>query len=510
MAEPEAIVGRHEGHHHTANIKYGYLIFGVSLAHMAGIMACHRFYSISWRKRNDGRSLVRLPLFITIVVWSLILLAVGVFHISFENYTTGVKRFGRMAYVLVPFDILLVLRPNVAAIQYLELVDLHKWMSRLIIGCAFMHGGGYFIKWILEGELLTKTFRLWNFLGVLVWLLCLSLVVISLRYFRRLSYQYFYIVHNVTMWLFIGLICLHARPGVGIYTIICAGLLATQIYKRFSNYHPVDNVKIVGNEGSNLIIVRIPKQEDLSEWPSGSHIRVTYPMTNYRAWLFPTHPYTIVSSPQDPSIDLIINKTNNFVLESHSSYSWIGPFPSLGDISASKLTIICGGSGISFALPIFKSLKQNISSLKLIWCVKTKSDIYILRALGFNEEIDVYVTGNLEESENSTTLFDEEDYGLLDYDNNENFELESLLSSESTQNPSNEDLQPHKPRQKEASKFSLHQGRPAFDTVFEPLLQSDNRSEAMIIACGPETLIRHSERWAGLHGVKFASEVYEM
>lgn len=509
MNEFDSISSRHEGHQHTANVKYGYIVLGISLIHAIGIFICKSIFRLRWTTPSKGMGLVKSPLFITIIVWTLLLVGLGIFHIQLpENYVTSIKRFGRLSYALLPFDIFLVLRPNTIGLRYLELIDLHKWMSRLIIVCAIIHGIGYFVKWILEGALFTKLFKLWNFLGIVVFTLNLILIVISLRYFRRRIYQYFYMVHNITIWLFVGLIILHARPGVGKYAVICAGLLGLQIFERYSKSHTLTNLKVISNEGSNLVVVKIQRNLDLPDWPSGSHIRLTYPLTNYKAWIFPTHPYTIASLESESTLDLIISKSNRFLLEPQTSYSWTGPFTSFSKELLQTIDnahIICGGSGISFALPIFRNLKLKASHVKLIWCVKSKNDLHVLRALNFNEEITIQITGNLEDSTSLNTAFDEEDYGLLDYDNNENFELESLPSAGTpSDDPSSLTPIPNKD-----SKRILNQGRPSFATTFDSLVLISN-SNKWIIACGPKGLVDSVQEWAYDNEINIVSEIYKM
>lgn len=513
MDESDAILPRHGGDHHTANMKYAYIVLGISALHVIIILVCKRVFQVNWQSSKKGVALIKTPLFIAVAVWSLIILGLGFYHIELpESYATNIKRFGRMSYALLPLDIFLVLRPNIFGVRYLELVDLHKWMSRIIIAGAFIHGVGYFVKWILEGTLFTKLFRLWNFLGIVVLTLNVILIVISIRFFRRKIYQYFYVVHNVTVWSFVGLICLHARPGVGKFTILCAALLGLHIFERYGKSHSISNLKVIANEGSNLVVVKIQRDLNVPDWPTGSHIRLTYPITNYRSWLLPTHPYTIASIEDDTTLDLIVSKTNNFILQAQTSYSWTGPFPSLSKeflLTVDNINIICGGSGISFALPLFRNLRQKASHIKLIWCIKSRNDLHVLKTLKFDKEITVHVTGNLQDSDTPTTVFDEEDYGLLDYDNNENFELESLSSSEIPRSTSNGDSHSQKATTKEKSKFILNQGRPDLDATFESLVQIDNKNK-WIIACGPKGLVNQTEEWATTNNIRFISEIYEM
>lgn len=512
MSEIEVLSPRHEGHHHTANVKYGYLVLGLSIVHTIAILVCKTILKSGWGRSKNNIGLVKYPLVLTIVSWSLILIGLGVYHIEFsENYTISIKRFGRMTYALLPFDIFLILRPNYFGLRYLEFIDLHKWISRLIIVGSSIHGIGYLIKWVLEGSLFTKMFKLWNFLGVLVFILNIILIIISVRFFRRKAYQYFYIVHNLTVWLFVGLIFLHARPGVGVFTIVCASLLALQIFERYAKSHPVENLKVIAKEGSSLIIVRLPRDLNIPNWSAGSHVRLTYPLTNYRSWIYPTHPYTIASSDEDSSLDLIVNTTNRFILQPQTPYSWSGPFPSLSKEllqNFGSIEIICGGSGISFALPVFNSLKSRASYIKLTWCIRNKNDLHVLRALKFADEITVHITGNLQYLDTSNTVFDEEDYGLLDY-NNEDVELQSLQSTETPPSSSNEDVQENSVNSKESPKVTLKQGRPDLDLAFESLTRVDDEHK-LVVACGPKGLVDQTKQWASANNTALVSEIYEM
>jgi hypothetical protein len=99
--------------------------------------------------------------------------------------------------------------------------------------------------------------------------------------------------------------------------------------------------------------------------------------------------------------------------------------------------------------------------------------------------------------------------GLLDYDNNENFELESLPSSETPSRTVNDDSLSQDTRPKKESKFIIVQGRPDFGNTFESLVQV-NSSNKWIIACGPRSLVNSAQEWASENKVNFVSEIYEM
>lgn len=486
---------RHGGNHY-ANIRYGYLLVAVSAVHALSLYLY--------------RTLVKTPkrtgfwrLFLTVAAYVAAILGLCAYHIEFRHdYSTWVKRFGRLAYALLPFDIFLALRPG--PLGYLDHIDLHKWISRVIVAASVVHGLGFFYKWLLEASILKKAVQWENFLGIAVFALALGLVVVSLKPLRRRQYPLFYIFHNVTVWLMVFLIVLHARPGVNYITFLCTLLLIYQTYYRFWKAHRVSNIVVVETEGnSNLQVVRIPKPEYLPDGTTGSHIRLTYSSTNWRSWVFPTHPYTVASMPADPTLDLVIKKHANFSL-GDLDYALTGPFQSLPNAffdTAEHVVVFCGGSGISLGIPVVRDLEGRRVSVKLVWCIRDKSDLFVLRELKFRHQTEVYITGNA----NGSTLFDEEAHGLL-FDN-ENFELQSLSSNEDASSAP----PPETPLTEKESfqNIALHQGRPDLETIFEDIKATPSPNK-YIVACGPESLVRAAEAWGTKHKVQLLSEVYAM
>lgn len=168
MIEP-----RHGGEHHSVNVKYGIIIFAISVIHILFFLLV-KFIEINRWKSNGrfNKSLWKLnntPTWMLITLWILIIFFIGGANITefLEEYITIAKRYGRIAYCLLPLNIYLVLRPtNCVYLKpgyYLENLSLHKWLSRLISICTLIHAIGYFYKWNKEGKILIKSFRFLNF-----------------------------------------------------------------------------------------------------------------------------------------------------------------------------------------------------------------------------------------------------------------------------------------------------------------------------------------------------------
>lgn len=502
---------RHAGHNHTINIKYGYIVLGLSLVYVSTAAFSRYLYLKNWKSHARPSStsvwskVGRVPLLWHVLLWCTIVLALGFFNVSnyAENYTVVIKRFGRLGYSLVPLDVFLVLRPLLLQNSYLDQVPLHKWLLRLILAAGVIHGGGFFVKWVVEGFFWEKLLRGANFLGVVVATASVVLSVVSLRPVRRRIYALFYLWHNLTVFLFLVLIFFHARPGVADFSVLVLVMIVYQVYERYATTSKIARISIVDKETASLRVVRLSKPASFPSWLPGSHIRLSYGATNYRTWLFPSHPYTVCSFPEDSTLDLVVKKTPRFQIISSLDYTVSTPFASLPlpfFSSAENVNIICGGSGISLGVPIFRYFKRNPSAqTNLYWCVSNKNDTYVLGELGVEHAVDVYVTGNdvafLGEGH------DEEDYGLLD--ENEGVELESLTSDQS--NPFS-DIQTQNARKL----VNCHKGRPILNEVFSLFENTDDPANKWLVVCGPESLVSDVKKWGLEHKVQVFSELYDM
>ncbi|EGW33502.1 ferric reductase-like protein [Spathaspora passalidarum NRRL Y-27907] len=522
------------GDHHFVNVKYGYVILAFSLVHIICRLGSKNVYLRQWSSTGSHSRLLRMyssiPTWVVIALWVLCIFFVGGHHIEdlSEEYVVVAKRYGRIAYCLIPLNIFLILRPTNIYFwkigYYLENLNLHKWLSRLIALCATVHAVTYTVKWLKEGATAEKSFKILNLLGVITFYLFVVLVVISVRILRRRFYNFFYIFHNITAWSMVLLIALHARPGVSIIALLNLALLMYQLYLRYISVYKVDNIKVIDSPGSTLQLININVPGKFPSWLPASHIRLNYSRRNISSWVLPTHPFTIATITEDntPNISLIVKK-NNFQFNTNQDYLLTGPYPSLPPPffnSAKSVNIICGGSGISFGLPVFNYVKtcNTFIPIKMIWCVRNQSDTFITKHLDMTG-VQVYITSILdsapgESSGSSKTTPDsstaslqqlpvfviedeEQTHGLLDDD----IELQTL-------NPGKEGSE--RLPEKSANTFNL--GRPKLDEVFaidDPTTVEDKKN-CWVIACGPDELIKDAKTWAKDREYEFFFEKYEM
>lgn len=510
---------RHGGHHHKANIKYGYIIFGISLFSALVLTVSNYVYLNKWLKNGspNRRSVwSRLgspqPLWLHVTLWLVITIGLSLFNIHEfrENYTTFIKRIGRLGFYMVPFDILLAIRPSLMATSYLEYIALHKWILRLILFLVSVHGIGFFVKWFLTDDVWTNSIKPLNFLGVVVFLLGLILAIVSLRPIRCRIYKVFYLLHNITIGSFLVLIFWHARPGVTDAVIISACLVTFQLIQRIRNCHLVSEISISDKKFSNLRLLRVPKPGNLpSLWEPGAHVRIAYPLTNPRSWLFPSHPFTVFSLPNDKTLDLVVKKSHKFQVQRSDDYTISNPYSSIPPAffqTAERVVILCGGSGISLGIPVFRILSSNASvHSELHWVVSNKADSFILDNLELNNEANVYVTGN-----HSSTPHEDEDYepdhALLS--TGDEYELETL-SGDTFQQPETKDGSYKKPDGNTRDFIKYQSGRPVLDNIFSSLLEATDTLNSWIVVCGPKSLINNAKKWGVDHDIQVFLEYYD-
>ncbi|CAI5756755.1 unnamed protein product [Candida verbasci] len=417
-----------------------------------------------------------------------------------DQYVTVAKRYGRIAYCLIPSNIYLILRPQ-SSTSYLNSLNLHKWTSRFIILCSLIHTVGFLVHW-KEEKALSHAFYLLNFLGVAAFTFLFILAFVSLYWVRRFNYLFFYLFHNFTSILMIVLITFHARPGVTPTFIITALFLVYFLYLRFWNVYKVDDIKIIEGKNSKLQIIKIPI---FFNWSPGSHIRINYSYSFWECWLGPTHPFSIANNQEDNlnQITLIMRKTN-FKFDPTFSYLLSKPYVSIEKPffnNVEIVNIIVGGSGISFGLPIYNHLKNTNTRVKLIWATRSKNDLFINKHLDM-KGVEVYTT-KIDDDAAPEEVFkigedESEGDGLLDDDaNDEEIEMESLNN---------------KKAKGDKEEFVL--GRPNLDEVFASDIGVDNDGidgdKCWVLACGPPSLVKDAKNWSKSHGFNFFNEKYEM
>ena len=522
---------RHNSKSHYANIPSGYYT----------LLICFIFTLLMFlvRKYLQNRTTQRYvkiiyelnPIFL--ICYFGITISLILFSVFFSQQERVVsvftKRLGRISYVFTNFLIMVMFQEPLSLFKglasYLEFVNLHIWLSRTIFGLSILHGFMFIAKWSSD-----PTVSIWdklivnkaNLIGFIICIEICFMLVVSLKRIRQKSYKFFYFSHQLINLSFIILTPFHARPRVTFpFFIINLVLLTVYCVNKTIQSHQIMVLDKKEVPESRLYTVTIPASSlgDSTMVSPGSHIRINpYPIWNWKYWLLPSHPYTVVSCGDD-EIKLIIKKTR-FELNKGDTYRINGPFENVSITNFIKwqedlnnIILVAGGSGISFILPIYHYLHNNRYStisyklLKMIWLVKSVSEFKHIRDnIGlpseYFEHMEVFVTaereGNSNADDNVTNFVNE---------NQDDIELQNFIPIE------------NKIDTNEEMKNNIRYGRINWELDLEDILNNDSESFAVnnnsntknyIIGCGPEQLIYDCEMFGAQHNYQVISEYYSL
>lgn len=449
--------------------KYGLLTLVSSLVIVAFIglfnYLHHRYY-YGVRRRLRLRLVVLVnrptPLALFWLLYSLALVVPECHH----DLMFITKRLGRMAVSLMPFLFFLTLRPSpLPKTLYLNLVPVHKWVSRIVVLQSLVHTVLYTWSFIHTGTV----WKIWHPKQIYGWIAMVAFIVIgatSLYPVRRRSFAVFYINHYVLSWVLVGFLYFHLRPPAKLAILLSVAILLFQAVLRLGRTLVV-RLKVT-NLSSNLKVVEFDRKlvRITSFWgykPSlmpCSHLRIQKKYKNpfknafYRLFAPLAHPYSIASLPSDKSVVLVMRNTrfdlneddeyyitgaydlecNMVLIHEKPSYQklpaykkWFFQSPSKKTIlttsniitlssqytvSASRVLMIIGGSGISVALPLLRLFNiQGIPS-KIIWVIKDVQDLRLFRhfkTIDINS-IEVFLTSKtyrFESLRNNTLSLDD-------------------------------------------------------------------------------------------------------
>ncbi|SCV04893.1 LANO_0G13740g1_1 [Lachancea nothofagi CBS 11611] len=534
----EALLPRHSDTH-FANIPYGYYALLVSVGFVLSIIAA-RFVVHSRPKSNSrwdrivSRRWYNASPLLGLFSLFIPLLVPFVHHYSFLSHlTVYLKRLGRLSYVLATLNLFLTLRPNLLLPRYvyLNLIPLHKWLSRSIFLLALLHGGGFLVWWGTNSEtsVVDHAFRnIWNLLGVMILVLLTILVLVSVKPMRRFSYRNFYFIHSIASWVFVFATALHARPGVWApYTVINAGLFVLHIISKTFFARAVELLPndLDNQEPFGLSRIVLPRKAMPETFSPASHLRISqYSRLNPLYFMLPSHPYTVSTLPDDPYVELIVREhVGGFQLQTGLRYTIQNHYESVPEKciqNATRVALVCGGSGISYALPIFKYFASGdratqITYLKLIWLVRDKHDISVLNHLKpltrHNIQFEIYVTGTLpqDDTDNSRPKAVTPDSGSASGHDVLEFELESL-GDHLDQNGAL--LQPHDDGPISAGIASMiHLGKKLdWVTDLAQFVEEDSLESTWLVTCGPSGLNDAGKLYAYDNKINLESETYAL
>ncbi|CCC69647.1 hypothetical protein NCAS_0D00660 [Naumovozyma castellii] len=398
-----ALSKRHEGASHYANIWYGHYVFSITIVY-AMIVVLLQYMNKRSRTPVKNRFLRRIRFFdpwahLTLLSIPIIIAFFSSHYSWRKNLSVYMKRVGRLSYALIPLNLFYNLRFS-NSMNYIDLIPLHKWLSRILCLLALIHSIAFFIMWATEGVLVEAVSDPYMALGVAIFAMVIILMFCSLKPFRRRYYNAFYIIHNLMNFSFIIMTPIHSKPGI-VFPLLITNiiLLCLQIFIKMWFVKPVTVVKKIVESDSSLVVIQFPREcIDRPDFSLITHVRISEYSSRWNPlfWIYPSHPYTVASIAGDNTLDLVITE-NTFKLKEGHKYAMINYYcqqskipPSFFERDPARLRdvqIICGGSGIAFGLPIFRYLlnlensgmESNIKRCELIWLINDVVQLDVLK-----------------------------------------------------------------------------------------------------------------------------------
>lgn len=394
--------------------KYGYISFGLAIALMALIVICNAvlgpvFFTMVNQKPSSGRRIILRLKWTSISLWSLsfgILVASTAETNSFDLIYLA-KRLGRIALALMPLLYLLSMRPSLLPRSfYLQLVHIHKFLSRMVVIASVIHGILYAVIYYQKNTL-SKLKKTQNVLGILALLVFVGMALTAFARWRRRFFELFYQIHFVGAWISLPMLRWHSRPRSDAYLAMCAGLLAFQVIaKLWMTCTTKIRVQYIS---STLLLIDIPKSQLAPRrfwaWPIASHVRLSRSIANPLNWVRSSHPYTIASLPDDNSLKLVV-RPGDFKLKLRRDYSVFGPHEcvpnhvmhQIHSYLVRRVLFVIGGAGIAFGAPMLRYIRMHGADVRMLWVMRDPYDARVLPQLGLHEEvlrgnIEIYYTG---------------------------------------------------------------------------------------------------------------------
>ncbi|MCJ1405710.1 hypothetical protein MMC11_008940 [Xylographa trunciseda] len=374
---------------------------------------------------------LRMPPFGTIILILIYLgfvLGLAFFNVDYPGAQYWEARGLRAAWLTVaqfPLLILLSGKNNLigflVGISYERLQILHRWVARVILLTATLHGayqlGGWNEYGVLRIEITTDSCIP---TGFATWILLLWLVFSSTAPLRNLSYEFFVIQHVISFAGFLVAVFYHIPSnalnarifiwlGIGFFLL---DRLSRFARSAFNNSKPGRATLVSLPGGVTKVSVHSRR---VKSWKPGQHVFLCIP----RFGIAQSHPATIASIPSSHNNELV------FILRAHKGFTkrilhgaassstesllkkesaeltphleerflaFIdGPYgASHSDFAAFDTTILIAGStGVTFILPILLDIAHRASTQSLplrhivfVWMIKnTEWAVWIVNEL---------------------------------------------------------------------------------------------------------------------------------
>ncbi|KAF8201142.1 hypothetical protein K438DRAFT_1965667 [Mycena galopus ATCC 62051] len=271
---------------------------------------------------------------------------------------TDINRYGLISISQVPFIFALGSKNNILGMLlgmgYEKLNFLHRFVARLAIITAHLHGLGYIYKWCIANTFMQEISQQKNYFGLCMLLSFDCILLSSLAFIRKNAYNFFLYSHVI--FTNVLLICaFYHYPQVMPYVVATAFIFGInkllQIAKtrvKMATIRPIPQLGMTRIEIPNLN----------KGWRAGQHVRIqVFSFAMGRMGWAQVHPFTIASeSNSKEGLVLMCKKTGTWT---QKLFAAAATTKRSGAFSAAMF--IVGGSGITFALSAIQELIQQDS-----------------------------------------------------------------------------------------------------------------------------------------------------
>ncbi|OTA07173.1 ferric reductase [Trichoderma parareesei] len=465
-------------------------------------------------------------------IWTGVLLVLCVLETG-QDYLHLTKRFGSIAISQLPIQYLLSLKAlnpyaYAFASSHEHVNRYHRVLGRVIFALIIAHIVFYNVFFVLSGIWLKRFFAPVVFCGVLAAVALHALMGTALVRVRRLSYRVFFITHLGVALLTPVLLFFHAHSARFYVVESLVVFLVDIAVRKFGMItHTASTVEIV--PGTNLIKITAPmpahKIEDFRSRP-GSHVYLSLPpegrTSNHpvsKSFIFDLlfNPFTVAAVSQDnQTITLVARRrtgpmtnmlsqvasssssssssstttsfppqspypgdhtTNTITLAIEGPHGAIGKhFQHLLAWGPSRILLVAGGVGATFALPLYHALRRDPPSssahVHFVWAIRSAADATWAMA------------------PNSSS--DDNEKSLLDDDNVHLYLTENLMGNDA----SSIELQDMRGGSSSSSSRN-NSRRPNFQKIVDDLFRHGADEKVAILVCGPDEMARDVRRRVG-------------
>ncbi|PNY29580.1 metalloreductase AIM14 [Tolypocladium capitatum] len=346
------------------------------------------------------------------LAWTAWLLALCVLDTG-KDYFHLTKRFGAIAISQFPIQYLMALKALnpfawVFRSSHEDINRYHRVLGRIIYLLLILHIAFYSVYFFVAGIWLRRFFAPIVFCGVVASVGMHGIATTSMVKVREYSYRLFFVTHLVAAFSIPVLIFFHA-PSARLYVIETLVIFFLDLgVRRVKTVNSPSTLETI--PGTNLVMVSssIPasKLKTFKAFP-GSHIYLNIPPGSRTSAIpasqsgvfnFLYNPFTVASVNEDQGSITFIARTragpmtavlNQLASSTPGSAAEAitlaieGPYGSMGkrfhdllNWGASRILLVAGGVGATFALPIYQAIQTESPTVRvqLVWAIRDAGD----------------------------------------------------------------------------------------------------------------------------------------